>query len=267
MKDFSRVGVNSAKEMCKLAGIDPKISPSRLGGDETEKLFKAMRKVKLVRPPTDCLSPLGEDLIVKGLKKEIKAEFYTAVTRPPTVYRGNPFQVEVGIAYGGELPQEGQAEIMRFSNRVPLIYQAGDCAITKAVMSIDWKRYGLQQSSRGLPNGPAVIFVHLASVWVPFISESKQAIASYPVIIKEIRLALQEAGRRLQRYVSGKRRIEMHRRRRSIFERYIPEVAISLSKLTKTPQKRIEEKLRSIAEKKTEVKVDGAEVKSDEKVE
>jgi len=201
--DFSRVGKNSAKQMCKLARIDPKISPNKIEGRDVERLFKAIHKVKLVRPPTDCLSPLGEELVVKGLKKEIKAEFFTAVTRPPTVYRGNPFQVEVGIAYGGELPQEGPVEIMRYSNRVPLLYQAGDCAITKAVTSIDWRRYGLSQPGRGIPNGPAVILVHFASVWVPFISESKQAIASYPIIIKEIKLALQEAGRRLQRYISG----------------------------------------------------------------
>lgn len=265
--DFSRVGANSAKEMCKLAGIDPKISPNRLERDDTEKLFKAMRKVKLVRPPTDCLSPLGEDLLIKGLQKEIKAEFFTSITRPPTVYRGNPFQVEVGIAYGGELPPEGSVDIMRFSNRVPLLYQGGDCAITKAITATDWRRYGLQQSGRSLPTGPAVILVHLASVWVPFISESKQAIASYPVIIKEIKLGLQEAGRRLQRYIAGRRRIEMHQRRRMIFERYIPEVAMSLSKLTKARAKLIEEKLKNIAQKRTEVKTRGTKEESEEKTE
>ena len=264
--DFSRVGQGSAKEICEKAGIDPRLSPKRLDRDDSERLFKAMQKAKLIRPPTDCLSPLGEDILVKGLQKEIKAEFFTGVTRPPTVYRGNPFQVEVAIAYGGELPQEGTVEIMRFSNRFPLLYQGGDCAITKAITATDWRRYGLQHSGRGLPTGPAVILVHLASVWVPFISESKQAIASYPIIIKEIKLALQEAGRRLQRYVSGRRRIELHRKRRMIFERYIPEVALSLSKLTKAKAKIIENKLRSMAQRKTEVKIRGKK-ESDEKTE
>jgi len=159
-----------------------------------------------------------------------------------------------GIAYGGELPQEGTVEVMRLSNRVPLLYQAGDCAITKAIVATDWKRYGFQQSGRSLPTGPGVILVHFASVWVPFISESKQAIASYPVIIKEIKLALQEAGRRLQRYVSGKRRYELHQQRKRIFERYIPEVALSLSKLTKTKPDPIMFKLQKMAKKVTEVK-------------
>ncbi|MDI6825880.1 MAG: DNA topoisomerase VI subunit B [Candidatus Aenigmarchaeota archaeon] len=255
--DFSRIGIGTAKEICNLAGIDPRISPQRLDIGDSEKLFKAMQKVKLIRPPTDCLSPLGEDLITKGLQKEFKAEFYTAVTRPPEVYRGNPFQVEVGVAYGGELPQEGPVKILRFTNRVPLLYQEGDCAITKAIITTDWRRYGLAQSGRSIPVGPAVIMVHLASVWVPYISESKQAIASYPVIIKEIKLALQEVGRQLQRHISGKKRMEMQQRRREIFDRYLPEVANAIAKLTNKKPEPILNKLMSMIKKSTEVIVDG----------
>ncbi|MEM2175288.1 MAG: DNA topoisomerase VI subunit B, partial [Candidatus Micrarchaeia archaeon] len=248
--DFSRVGRNSAEEICKLAGIDANKDPKHLSTEESEMLFKALKKVKLMRPPTDCLSPLGEDLLLKGLQKEIKAEFFAAVTRPPSVYRGNPFVVECAIAYGGELPQDGTIELMRFSNKVPLLYQAGDCAITKAVATTDWKRYGLQQSGKSLPTGPAVILVHFASVWVPYISESKQALAAYPAIMKEIKLGLQELGRRLQKHVSGKRRAEMQRKRRQIFERYIPEVAQSLQQLTDVKADIIKRKLFEIIEKK-----------------
>ncbi len=213
-----------------------------------------MKKIKLLRPPTDCLSPLGEDLMLAGLKKEIKAEFFSSVTRPPAVYRGNPFQVEVGIAYGGELPIEGGVDIIRLSNRVPLMYQAGDCAITKAITGTDWKKYGFNQSGKNLPTGPGIVMVHFASTWVPYTSESKQAVASYPVIIKEIKLALQEAGRRMQRYVSGKRRFEMHQHRKKIFERYIPEVAEALNKLTKKDKELLKAKLQKMAKEVTEVK-------------
>jgi DNA topoisomerase-6 subunit B len=255
--DFSRVGMGTAKEVCKLAGIDAKISPKRLEMVDSEKIFKAFQKAKLMRPPLDCLSPLGEDLLVKGLKKEFKAEFYTSITRPPEVYRGNPFQVECAIAYGGELQQDGPVKLLRVSNRVPLLYQEGDCAITKAVIATDWKRYGLQQSGRSVPTGPAIILVHLASVWVPFISESKQAIAAYPDIMKEIKLALQELGRRLQHHVSGKRRVEMQQRRREIFDRYLPEVANAVGKLTNKKPEPILIKLKSIIKKSTEVVVNG----------
>jgi DNA topoisomerase-6 subunit B len=233
------------------------MSPQRLEIEESERLFKAMQKVKLIRPPTDCLSPLGEDLLLKGLQKEYKAEFFAAVTRPPEVYRGNPFQVEAAIAYGGELPPDQPVKIIRFTNRVPLLYQEGDCAITKAIAATDWRRYGLSQSGKSIPTGPAVILVHLASVWVPYISESKQAIASYPVIIKEIKLALQEVGRRLQRHVAGKRRKEMQQRRREIFERYLPVVAESVAKLTNKKPEPILNKLKSMIKKSTEAIVDG----------
>lgn len=254
---FSRIGSGTARKICELAGIDPKISPQRLEVSDSEKLFKALQKTKLVRPPTDCLSPLGKGLLIKGLQKEVNAEFYAAVTRQPEVYRGNPFQVEVAIAYGGELPQDQTVKLIRLSNRVPLLYQGGDCAITKSVAGTDWRRYGLSQSGRSLPNGPAIILVHFASVWVPFISESKQAIASYPVIIKEIKLALQEVGRQLQRHVSGKRRVEMQQRRREIFDRYLPEVASAVAKLTNKKPEPILTKLKSMIKKSTEAIVDG----------
>ncbi len=261
--DFSRVGAGSAKQICKLAGIDPKISPKRLEIADTEKIFKAIKKVKLMRPPLDCLSPLGEDLLVKGLKKEFNAEFFAAITRPPEVYRGNPFQVECAVAYGGELSPDSQVDLFRVTNRVPLLYQEGDCAITKAVMGTDWRRYGLQQSGRSMPSGPAIIVVHFASVWVPFVSESKQAISSYPIIIKEIKLALQELGRKLQRHVSGQRRIEMQYRRRQIFDRYLPEVANAVGKLTNKKPEPILKNLKDIMKKSVGVVVDGKEGSED----
>jgi len=259
--DFSRVGAGSAKEICRLAGIEPKISPKRLEITDTEKIFRAIKKVKLMRPPLDCLSPLREDLLVKGLKKEFNAEFFAAITRPPEVYRGNPFQVECAIAYGGELSPDSQVNLFRITNRVPLLYQEGDCAITKAVMGTDWRRYGLQQSGRSMPSGPAVVVVHFASVWVPFVSESKQAISSYPIIIKEIKLALQELGRKLQRHVSGRRKIEMQQRRKQIFDRYLPEVANAVSKLTNKKPEPILKNLKDIMKKSVGVIVDGKEDK------
>jgi len=261
--DFSRVGAGSAKQICGLAGIDPKISPKRLEIADTEKIFKAIKKVKLMRPPLDCLSPLGEDLLVMGLKKEFNAEFFAAITRPPEVYRGNPFQVECAVAYGGELSPDSQVDLFRVTNRVPLLYQEGDCAITKAVMGTDWRRYGLQQSGRSMPSGPAVVVVHFASVWVPFVSESKQAISSYPIIIKEIKLALQELGRKLQRHVSGQRRIEMQHRRRQIFDRYLPEVANAVGKLTNKKPEPILKNLKDIMKKSVGVIIDGKEGSED----
>ncbi len=135
-------------------------------------------------------------LLEKGVKKELNAEFYVSVTRPPSVYSGNPFIIEVALAYGGDLPKENSIKIMRFANRVPLLYQQGACAFTKSIIQTNWKAYGLSQSSGSIPIGPVIILIHIASVWAPYTSEAKEAIAHYPEIIKEVKLALQEVGRK-----------------------------------------------------------------------
>ncbi|MEM5778610.1 MAG: DNA topoisomerase VI subunit B [Candidatus Aenigmatarchaeota archaeon] len=247
--DFSRVGSTSALEILKLAKIDKNKKPFELNHEELERLHKAMQSVKLIAPPTDCLSPLGENLIIEGLKKEIEAEYFTAISRPPAVYRGVPFEIEVGLAYGGKLDPNSQAQLLRFANKVPLMYHQSDCAITQAVEEVDWRRYGLQQPSNSLPIGPLVIFVHFISVWVPFTTEGKQAIASYPDIIKEIKLALQDAGRKLKIYISRRRRHHELQMRQSLFEKYIPEVAIALSKVSEVPKEKIKSELEKLLKK------------------
>ena len=230
--EFSRVGPGTAKEICEKAAILPNTKPSEVSRDMAEKLLKGIQETKIIAPPTDCLSPIGEEEFEKGLRKEIKAEFYCAVSRPPSVYRGNPFILEVCCAYGGEIPKEEKANILRFANRVPLLYQEGACAMTKSITETNWKAYGLQQSGDSIPIGPIVIAVHMASVWVPFTSESKEAIAHYQEIIKEIKLALQECGRLLGSYVRKKSRISDQIERANMFEKYIPEIADSLSVLS-----------------------------------
>ncbi|HEY9704598.1 MAG TPA: DNA topoisomerase VI subunit B, partial [Allocoleopsis sp.] len=217
--DLSRVGAGTAKEICEVALIDPKKNPEDLSMQDAEKLLKAMKEAKIMSPQTDCLSPIGEELLEKSLKKEINAEFYVAVTRPIFVYRGNPFQIEVGLAYGGNQSREDQVTILRFANRVPLLYQQGACATTKAITSTSWKSYGIQQSNGAIPVGPLTILIHMCSVWVPFTSESKEALAHYPEIIKELKLAVQEAGRKLQTYVAKKNRVQNQLERANLFER------------------------------------------------
>ncbi len=250
--DFSRVSPRLAAQICREAGIDPKAKPRRLGGAEAEALYKVIQKTKIMAPPTDCLSPIGEPQILAGLAKQIRADFYTAVTRRPAVYRGNPFVIEAGLAFGSgnfaqkqkEAAEEGpkaegedndkeveMARLMRFANRVPLLYQQSACAIHKSVIETNWRSYGVGQSRGALPQGPMVIFVHMASVWVPFTSESKEAIASYDEILKEVKLALQEAGRRLGVYVRRRELAQAEFKRRNIFALYIPEVAAATRKL------------------------------------
>lgn len=265
--DFSRVGNTSAIEIVKIAKIDKNRKPLDLSHMELERLHKAMQTVKLIAPPTDCLSPLGEQLIVEGLKKEVGAEYFAAITRPPAVYRGMPFQVEVGLAYGGKLDPNTQAKLMRFANKVPLMYHQGDCAITQAVEEVDWRRYGMQQPSSSLPIGPLIILVHFISVWVPFTTEGKQAIASYSDIIKEIKLALQDAGRKLKIFISRRRRSYEMQMKQNLFEKYIPEVAIALSKISEIPNEKIKAGLEKLLKKgvKEGIEENNEEVEEDGK--
>ena len=249
--DFCRVGPSKAKEICHTAGITNLTWVKNVGHREAEALYNAIQAVKLTVPPTDCLVPIGSKALLAGLLKGVKAEFYTASTRPPAVYRGNPFQIEVGLAFGGELPAQETARVIRFANRVPLLYQQSECCSFKAVLDASWKNYELSQPKGSLPLGPLVVMIHMASVWVPFTSESKEAIADYDEIRKEMKLALQECGRKLGTYLRRRKRMQRESERRSIFERYIREVAKSCEKITGTDAKKLYEALLRQAERRT----------------
>ncbi|MDG2334721.1 MAG: DNA topoisomerase VI subunit B [Myxococcota bacterium] len=229
--DFSRVSPRVAAEICERAGISPKRRPGEMRREEADSIYKAIKQTRIMSPPTDCIAPIGEDLILAALKAEVKADFYSAVTRRPTIYRGNPFLVEVGLAYGGEMHSDDSALLYRYANRVPLQYQQGACAITRAVSATNWKSYLVQHPKGALPVGPLLVMVHIASVWVPFTSESKDAVAQYPEIIKEFRFALQECGRKMTTYLRKQKRAAEEAKKAAYIEKYIPQVAIGLQEI------------------------------------
>jgi DNA topoisomerase-6 subunit B len=229
--DFSRVSGRIADAICDKAGVPGTRRPGDISREQAELVHRAIQSVKIMAPPTDCIAPIGQDLIEKALRAEVEADFYAAVTRRPTVYRGNPFLIEVGLAYGGKMPAEEPITLYRYANRVPLQYQQGACAVTRGVTSTDWKAYQLQQPRGALPVGPMLLMVHIASVWVPFTSESKEAIAHYPEIIKELKLGLQECGRRVATHIRKRRREADEAKKRAYIEKYIPQVALGLQQI------------------------------------
>jgi DNA topoisomerase-6 subunit B len=252
--EFSRISAAVAGKILEAAGIPSNSSPKRIAMQDVEKLYRAINSdgLKIMNPPLNCLSPIGEEQILKSLKARLEAQFYAAVSRSPAVYRGNPFLVEAGIAWGvKDMDPEGLVKVYRYANKVPLFYQPGSCAITQAVMETDWKNYSLSQSRGALPAGPAVVFVHMASVWVPFTSESKEAVAPYPEIVKEIKLALQECGRQLGAHLRHAAHVAHEARRRSIFEKYIEEVVQSASAVAKINADALRKHLLAMAHKKT----------------
>ncbi len=247
---FSSVSLQKAKTIIEKAGIDASLPPSKISLDDAKKIINAFQKVKLMAPPTDCLSPLGEILIKRGLKKEtqmLSPEFISTDQRSPTVFSGTPFMVETGIVYGGNLPSDERVEILRFANRVPLLYQEGSCVITESIKKIDWRRYGLQQrGGKGIPYGPAIILVHVASVNIPFTSESKEAIAHIEEIEKEIRLSLQQCARKMKSHLAKKEKKIKAKNKFILISKILPEIARKSAETLNKPVPPIEEIIAQI---------------------
>ncbi len=331
-QSFSRVSAGTARKLCEAAKLSTRATAGRLGRGEADAIYRAIQETRIPPPATDCIVPIGEQRLLAGLRQVVPGEFFTAATRPPAVYRGNPFQIEAALAYGGgpsakrisrealgELAGESDARsmrqflittfagvgsegadkilteakltprqspaklakkqldalheamqhvnaeegqsmtVLRFANRVPLQFQHAACAITQTILSTNWRSYGLSQSRGSLPSGPVTVMVHMASVWVPFTSESKEAIAHYPEIQKEIRLALQAVGRKLGMYLRRRLRVAQEGQRRNIFLRYLGEVASAVSQINGADRADLYEQLLSVAKRKTaeaDVKLD-----------
>ena len=215
-RNFSGVSMRAARDILARAEIDEARRPTTVKAEEAQGLLAAFRQVRIMPPPTDCLSPIEDLLIKKGLSKAIDSRFVSTITRSPTVASGNPFQVEVGLIFGIDMPADGPVEVLRFANRVPLMYQQGGCLLTKAIESVDWKKYGLDHpGGRGIPKGPAAILIHLASTNVQFTSEAKEAVSDNEEVLGEFRLALQEVGRGLR---SHKRKSKQREKAKEKFE-------------------------------------------------
>jgi DNA topoisomerase-6 subunit B len=269
-EQFSRVSSGKSSDFCKAAGAHSRTKVCDLEPKQIEALFRAFQEAKLPAPPTDCLAPIGVRQMLAGLLKGVKAEFYAASSREPEVYRGRPFQIEAAIAFGGELPADDTARVIRFANRVPLLFQPSACSSFKAVTETGWRNYNLSQPRGSLPTGPLVIMIHMASVWVPFTSESKEAIADYDEIRKEMKLALMECGRKLGTYLRKRQKMLREAARRDVFERYIGEISKAVNAINgKWSAKELYEALLKEARKRTaiadaQLDDEGRTVKKDE---
>jgi len=223
------MGDRTTNAVCEKAQLDRGLDPKKMSREQFLMLHKAFKKIKIMAPSTDCLSPIGETLIKRSLKhqtQEISPEFIYTASRPAAVFSGNPFQIEVGIVYGGSLPKDKSVKLLRFANRVPLLYQQGDCVSTAAISSIDWRRYGFDQASgKGIPSGPAIFFVHMSSTLIPFTSESKEAIADIPEIESEIKLAFRECARKVQSHIHKEVKRVKTREKFDLITKILPEIA------------------------------------------
>lgn len=250
-KRFSGIGRTTARAILREAGIRERRSVKSLDGDELLRILQVAPRLRLPPPPSTSISPVGSNNIEVGLRATYQPEFAVATTRKTRVYSGRPFAVEVGLAYGGGVPVSEKPTVLRFANKIPLIYDEGVDVATSVVSEVDWSRYGVTFPA------PLVVLVHVVSTKIPFHGLGKEAVADVPEIREELRLALQECGRRLRSYVREKRERESLARRFTSIAKYIPTISQYISYVTREDPKVIESQLMKLLEAKIEVVEDG----------
>ena len=241
---FSGTGPRSVKQFLRKVKISPKRKVHNLKKNEIVKLVHEMKEFKWRSPPSAGLSPVGEENIVTGLKTVYKPEFVSAITRRSLAYQGHPFIIEAGIAYGGEIPLSEEPIILRFANKIPLLYDEGVDVIVKAVSSVNWRLYGIQFPSQ------LVVLVHIAGTKIPFHGLGKEAIASVPEVENEVKLAVQEVARKLKRHISHKRKEYEAKQKRIELTKYAPVIASALSKSIGVDEEEVISLIHNLVEKK-----------------
>ncbi len=235
-KSFQGVGRIIAEKFLKEVGFDPDRDPKSLSIDEIKVLVNKLKSFNEFKPPrADPLSPIGAELIAIGLKQILKPEFVVAITRRPAVYEGHPFIVEVGVAYGGNVPQVQEPILYRYANKIPLLYDEKSDVLWKIISTFDWHQYGITFPA------PLAVLIHICSTKIPYKGVGKESIADVPEIEREVKNALREAGRKLRTYIQRKRKLEETYRKLTLFVRYIPEIAQGLEVLSINPKSKKKE--------------------------
>ena len=217
---FHRVGEITAQKFLEFSELSPSKNPKKLAHEEIVRLMQNLKKYKEFLPPdASCLSPLGEDLLRAGITKELKPEYLVVHQRKPSTYAGHPFIIEVGIAYGGDIPKRGSFVIYRFANRIPLLYDEASDVSFRVIAAMNWRRYKVS------PDMPIAIVIHICSTKVPYKTVGKEFIADRPEVRREIANELREVARQLQHFLSKREHVDKERKRLSIFAKYLPKIA------------------------------------------
>ncbi|MFH0817327.1 MAG: DNA topoisomerase VI subunit B [Candidatus Micrarchaeota archaeon] len=240
--DFPRVSNEKIKEISGIVNegktpdnpeyVNFDKKPSELKWPEAERIILAFQKVKWIAPSMDSITPIGKEQVEKSLRNILNPEFVSVTERKPKVFRGGvPFMVEAAVAYGGQAGTKTAngigGDIIRFANRAPLLFDGGGCATTEAVKTIDWKRYDIKEFDAE----PLTVFINFVSIYVPYTGAGKQAISIEEEIVTEIRYAVMEVARDLERYVHGKFRMHERANKIKAIMRYVKQLSADLPDL------------------------------------
>jgi len=218
-KRFQRVGPTTAEKFCEFAKFKSEKRIGSMTNEELVKLADALQKFdEFLAPDPSCLAPLGEEPLSKGIMKFFNPEFAAVIQRNASAYSGFPFIVEMGVAYGGDIPPAG-LKVYRFANRIPLLYDEGSDVVLKVVNETDWSRYKV----KGDP--PLVIVSHICSTRIPYKTVGKENVADRPELERELKNALQYLARKLAVHMSRQGIAEMAKKRANLYAKYVPLIA------------------------------------------
>src|SRR5690349_11938020 len=238
-KHFQRIGETTARKFLLYAKLGSRKTPRNLTSSDIVTLVGAMKSYDgVLSPDPTCLSPLGEELLATGIKKELGiteddvkngTAYVTTLQRKPATYSGFPFIIEVGVASGKQIENPGKIQLFRFANKIPLLFDEASDVSWKVIDGIDWRGY------RVTPNEtPLAIFVHVCSTKIPYKTVGKEFIADRPEVEHEILNAIREASRNLRIYLSRREHLAAEKKRVDVFEKYLPKVAIFSTKLSRS---------------------------------
>ncbi|MFN3803614.1 MAG: DNA topoisomerase VI subunit B [Pyrobaculum sp.] len=251
ISNFDGVGEKTAAAFLQQAGFNPNMKTTALTPEELVTLVEKMKQYdEWKRPRSEWLSPVGAELLEIGVRAILGAEAVFAVTRKPESYGGHPFVVEAAVAWGGQIPPLDRPLLLRYANKIPLLYDEGADVSRKVVDEFNWQNYRIK-----LP-APLAVIIHICSTKIPYASAGKEAVAEVPEIEKEIRLAIRDAAKKLRLYLARKER-EMELLNRYIsLARYVDEISSNLSIIVNVDKEKLSANLHRLIEKKLGVTVD-----------
>ena len=243
-KGFSRVNEKTLSDLIHVGKLEKKVLDRNIDAlheDEFRKLYSALQNIKLMSPSTGSVLAVGEDGLALSIRRMGDIDFFSVLTRKPTICDFKPIQVEVAIARlrekNSEL-QDSSVQVLRFANRVPLQFDKAACAIVKGITSINWRTYGLKQPKDALPLGPYIVAVSVVSPFIKFKNASKETIDASEELVEEMRRALIQAGQRLSRYIKREHKADELEERVAHIEQFGPILIETLGRILHVPESR-----------------------------
>lgn len=249
---FSRISDQSIKDFIK-AGMPKNLVEkpiTSLSEEEFKKVFQAIQATELMAPSTKSVLTVGEEALSKSINRLGKVDFFSVMTRKPTICDFKPVVVEVALArFIDRGDNEQPVQLLRFANRVPLQFDKSGCAITWAIESVNWKSYGLAQPKDSLPLGSYVFAVSVVSPFIKFKNASKETIDASEELVEEIRRALMQAGQKLSRHIKHEMKEADLERKLAHIEQFGPilvEKLVLIAGASDARRKKAEEGLKKI---------------------